>query len=483
MRPRPAGALALVLLLGAAIPARATTYTVTTGVDAPDANLNDPNCAAANGIGCTLRAAIQQANFHAGGDTIVLGARTHTLSIAGRNEDAAATGDLDVTSGPLTITGAGAGVSIIDGGGIDRVFDVQVGATQVTISGVTIRNGDAGTGLTKGGGIEAMDSITLTDSVITGNKAGAAGGGICVGDTLVLTNVTVQGNMVVGGPGVIGRGGGVAAEIANATLTNVTITGNTSTVGAGVFNDFVMTITNSTISGNTAQTNSGGAKNNGTLDLTNVTLFGNAAITGGNLQTTGLVTARHTIVANAPSGPNCDTLGGTGQFQSSGSNIDTGNSCNFNAPGDQVNTPAGLAPLALNAPGTTATHALLAGSKALDAGGTICPTSTDQRGSPRPFDGDGSGVAQCDIGAYEAQSVRLCGDVNGDGVRNVGDALLIAQYDVGSRGCNDPVFTRPDACDVNADGFCNVGDALKLAQCDVGLISCNFACKTFICAP
>jgi len=479
MRQRTLG-LTVFFVVATAGAARATTYNVTTTVDAVDANLNNAACAASGSIGCTLRAAIQQANFHVGADIITLPAGTYTLSIAGRNEDAAATGDLDITD-QLTINGAGAGTTIIDGGGLDRVFEVQVGATQVTFSGVTIRNGDAGTGLTRGGGIEAHDPVTLTSSVISGNKAGAAGGGICSEDTLVMTNVTVQGNMVVSGAGVIGRGGGIATQIANVTLTNVTITGNSATTGAGLFNDFVTTITNSTISGNTGNTNGGGLKNNGELDLVNVTVYGNAATTGGNIQTTGLVTARHTIVANAVSPSNCDTLSGTGMFMSSGNNIDTGNTCNFHAAGDQFNTPAGLAPLALNAPGTTATHALLAGSKALDAGGTSCPTSTDQRGSPRPFDGDGSGVAQCDIGAYEAQSVRRCGDVNGDGALNIGDALLIAQYDVQARGCNDPVFTRPDACDVNADGFCNIGDALKIAQCDVGLISCNFACKTFIC--
>ena len=41
-------------------------------------------------------------------------------------EDANATGDLDVT-GPLEILGAGAAVTIIDAGGIDRVLDVRPG--------------------------------------------------------------------------------------------------------------------------------------------------------------------------------------------------------------------------------------------------------------------------------------------------------------------------------------------------------------------
>ena len=72
-----------------------------------------------------------------------------------------------------------------------------------------------------------------------------------------------------------------------------------------------------------------------------------------------------------------------------------------------------------------------------------------------------------------------CGDVNGDGVVNVGDALVVAQFDVGIRQCSQ--LTHPEACDVNGDGACNVGDALRMAQCDVGMISCAFTCRTFAC--
>jgi hypothetical protein len=36
-------------------------------------------------------------------------------------------------------------------------------------------------------------------------------------------------------------------------------------------------------------------------------------------------------------------------------------------------------------------------------------------------------------------------------------------------------------CDVNRDSACNIGDALRLAQCDVGLISCAFTCTPFVC--
>ena len=74
-----------------------------------------------------------------------------------------------------------------------------------------------------------------------------------------------------------------------------------------------------------------------------------------------------------------------------------------------------------------------------------------------------------------------CGDVNADGAVDIGDALMVAQYDVGARECGVGNFSRPQACDVNGDGSCDIGDALRLAQCDVGLIDCAFACRTFSC--
>ncbi len=73
----------------------------------------------------------------------------------------------------------------------------------------------------------------------------------------------------------------------------------------------------------------------------------------------------------------------------------------------------------------------------------------------------------------------LCGDVNGDGFVNIGDALVVAEFDVGVRQCSQ--LAHPEACDVNGDGACNIDDALRIAQCDVGLISCGFTCGPFTC--
>jgi len=76
-------------------------------------------------------------------------------------------------------------------------------------------------------------------------------------------------------------------------------------------------------------------------------------------------------------------------------------------------------------------------------------------------------------------AAALCGDVNGDGVVDIGDALVVAEFDVGDRQCSQ--LTHPEACDVNGDGACNIDDALRIAQCDVGLISCAFTCRPFTC--
>src|SRR6185369_5960639 len=75
--------------------AEALTFTVNSITDAVDANPGNGVCATAAGQ-CTLRAAIQEANASRGADTITLPAGTYTLTIAGRNEDAAAMGDLDI---------------------------------------------------------------------------------------------------------------------------------------------------------------------------------------------------------------------------------------------------------------------------------------------------------------------------------------------------------------------------------------------------
>ena len=107
------------------------------------------------------------------------------------------------------------------------------------------------------------------------------------------------------------------------------------------------------------------------------------------------------------------------------------------ASGDLTNVDPILGPLQDNG-GPTLTHALQRGSPAIDAAGVSC-TSTDQRGVLRPKDGDGDGLAFCDIGAFELEEappnqppVALCRDVIA-----AADANCLASVDV-DNGSFDP---------------------------------------------
>ena len=213
--------LALVaVVVGTAGVARAATFVVDTTSDRVDVTAGDGICATAS-ADCSLRAAIQEANALAGADRHRRTAR-HRMHSAYRvqDEDLAASGDLDVRD-DLTVTGAGAIATIIDGGGLDRVLHIS---GTVTISQLGIRNGnasveDAGCGA-QGGGVCNVGTLVMSDVTISGNTAADAGGILNAG-MLTLRNATVSGNHAT-------RSGGgiVTLPGATTTLVNVTASGN-----------------------------------------------------------------------------------------------------------------------------------------------------------------------------------------------------------------------------------------------------------------
>ena len=98
-----------------------------------------------------------------------------------------------------------------------------------------------------------------------------------------------------------------------------------------------------------------------------------------------------------------------GTFVSQGHNLigdGTGGSGFINGVnGDIVGTSANpidpkIGDLASNG-GPIKTHALLAGSPAIDHGDNAGVPAIDQRGFPRKKDGNGDGLAIVDIGAFE----------------------------------------------------------------------------------
>ncbi|HYO13597.1 MAG TPA: CSLREA domain-containing protein [Thermoanaerobaculia bacterium] len=378
-------ALALLALAAAPAVARAAVFNPDRTTDSADGACD---------AHCSLREAILAANATAGEDVIVLRPGVYRLSLAGAGEDLAATGDLDIRD-DLVLVGDRAANTIIDAGGIDRVLHLREGVS-VEIRDITLRNGRLqGQGVVGGGGILNIGSLTLTRSVVTGNTTDGSGGGIFSsgsGAVLTLSQSTVSDNTASG------RGGGLAID-GTATLTNVTISGNRSLTdfGGGLYfsSNTRSTVDNATITGNSAAQRGGGvvaesAPFLGTApDIANSILAGNTA--SAEPDCSGAVSSLgYNLVGN-----------GTGCISFSPANHDLEGSTGA------LLDPR-LGPLAGNG-GPTPTHALLAGSPALDAGNPAAPGSggaaceaTDQRGAPRP------GGARCDIGAFEREAANVC---------------------------------------------------------------------------
>ena len=352
---------------------------------------------------CSLREAIRAANLDtavdacpagSGADTIYLPGGVYTLSIAGANENNGLTGDLDILS-DLTITGAGEAATIVDGGGLDRVFHV-VNDTQVRIANLTIRNGSVtSAGFYSGGGIlNQAGNLIVERVVMQANHAENTGGGIDNHGNLSVDRSTfIQNTAAVGG----GLFNDAQLNVSNSTfIQNVA-----DRTGGGLDNNNDgTTIVNSTFNGNTANQGGGGLFTDSQMDLLNLTIIGNT--TGLTNNYTIGIRIKNTIIALSTSGSDCT---GSGTFTSAGNNIDSdsANSCNFKLSSDLPGTDPQLEDLADNG-GPTLTQAPKAGSPAIDHGdNTDCP-KTDQRGAFRPADGDGDQIAICDIGALESDA-------------------------------------------------------------------------------
>jgi len=106
----------------------------------------------------------------------------------------------------LRLIGAGAGATVLDGGGRGAVLTTAP-AWPATLSGVTLRNGSDRGAATFGGGIANNGGIlTVTASLITANHA-TNGGGIFNGDgTLTVIDSTISANSAVSfGGGIVNR--------------------------------------------------------------------------------------------------------------------------------------------------------------------------------------------------------------------------------------------------------------------------------------
>jgi predicted outer membrane repeat protein len=187
----------------------------------------------------TLRSAIEAANATPGNNTINLDvAGTYKISLIGAQEDNNATGDFDIldNGGSLTIQNKSGGTVVINGEGIDRVFDVNPTASTtpftVTFDNLTITGGVASPldGVAgEGGGIRAQGaaSLVLNNDIITGNRATANGGGVVLAGATSTGTLTVN-NSIISDNHAGDAGGGINADgIGLVTVNGGTLEDNT----------------------------------------------------------------------------------------------------------------------------------------------------------------------------------------------------------------------------------------------------------------
>ena len=227
-----------------------TTTGVNTTADTPDTSLGDRVARDISGR-TSLRASIMESNnITSQVDEIQLGAATYLLTQAGRFEDDALTGDLDI-KGATIIRGISAAATIINANDLDRVFHVFPGAT-LTLESLTIRGGEA----FDGGGIFNEGTVILRNVNVIANEAFNQGGGIFNTSTGVLNvaNTSIDNNIAGS------RGGGVN-NLGRSVYLNTTFSMNTAiSRGGGIFNEGTSTasLINATIARNIAASRGAG---------------------------------------------------------------------------------------------------------------------------------------------------------------------------------------------------------------------------------
>jgi CSLREA domain-containing protein len=454
MTPFLARALALALL--ACCPAAlAATFHVNRSADGWDGACDTH---------CTLRDAVQAANDTPGPDVIQLQATTYKLTLPPPtdssedgigDEDENRNGDLDI-AGELVIKGSASGDTYIDGGSLTRLIEVLPGAT-VELRDLKLRRGhtperggaisNAGTlrltridarlntassshNLGQGGAVfnDATGVLSIADSHFQANRA--AGGEASYGEGGAIYNL---GRLNVRATGFVdnrsgdeedvGGGGAIMNRVGLATIERSWFTRN-STMSEGQGGAIAnreggrLRLSNSTVSGNSSGTldTEGGAVANGTPHDTpgRMTLSFNtiASNQGGGLFVAGEAVTAHNIIGgnyemvdgvrDYAAGSNCVVVG---SMADTGGVVGLDGNCPYRTGiiNAEIMTVL-LHPLADNG-GFGLTHALRRTSDhAIDRVATFeaCPT-VDQRGAPRPVDGDGRDEVACDVGAFELQ--------------------------------------------------------------------------------
>jgi CSLREA domain-containing protein len=437
------GPLALcVCLLLASTSASADTFTVSKTNDT-----NDGMC----DTDCSLREAVAAANARPGSDLVRLKHSFYRLTV---EVSGPADSQIRITDA-LVIRGVPER-STIDANGTNRHFEVA-GGTKVELVDLTLRGG---IGEGRGGSIYSAGDLTLRRVWVIGNRVIADddgvvdGGGIWNTGELRMILCRVEGNIALDGFTLTGgQGGGIfnAGTLYlydTALRSNVTGEDDSVGFGAGLYNRGSARVDRSFFWDNDPGDGEGGAIANrfgGSVALINSTLSNNghdgadgALANGSMIEAQAEIATGNNNWANVLNSTIANNNGGgvlntgrltlrqalvAGNFSQDGNDkyYDSGRNCHNELDG-RVTQVSSLVAADGNCPasvsvenrstfnvvlehlrylgGPTPVHKPRPGPYAIDGGGETCP-SEDQRNKPRPVDGNGDGVAQCDIGAME----------------------------------------------------------------------------------
>jgi hypothetical protein len=299
---------------------------------------------------CSLRGAIINSNANLGVDPIIIElapATTYSLTLTNATqENAAATGDLDITTimHTVTITGGGSSgpnATVIDAAGLasgnmrDRAFQITGSGVTAIFQNLAIQNGRA-----------ADDGTSGASTNPTAQNTNRAGGGVLNnGGSVTLDNVVIDSCQALGkGDTVINDhttldafGGGIASLglTGNVIITNSTFTGDVAAGGNGgnfnngagsnakggaiYFEGGTLSITGSRIDNSSANGGNGGNQDqNGQTNGG----FGGTAQGGGVWVGAGTVSINNTTFEGTPANGGNSGTGGNGA--NPGGNADGG---------------------------------------------------------------------------------------------------------------------------------------------------------------
>lgn len=305
-----------------------------------------------------------------GGNVVVTG-----TTVAGNVSSSAhvhvdASGDLTIRNSTIAQNLAGAGVFFTSPG-------------TLTIAD-TVISGNAGDRRPGGVWIGQSGAVaTITNSTVSGNLAGdAQGGGI---GTSSGTTVTIERSSIVDNVAHLRTGGGIAAGSGGTLIIrNSTVARNHAFIngsGLAIASGAAVTVTSSTITDNVTDATPlpAGSGISGPVRIENTLLARNKSAGFDPYAESNCAAPITSLGHNLISDPT-----GCGALQST----------------DVVADPGLGAFIDPGRPGT-GHYPLLAGSLAIDAGSDAACARRDQRRLVRGIDGDADGVRGCDIGAIE----------------------------------------------------------------------------------